>query len=193
MNSYRAFDITAIVITLFVVLLPSPTREVRVEFENAPRETLELVAALQAQTVARPDDLDTVVELTDVLIELGSLEAALRTVLGPADKLTGAWQVQLAAADAWVQDLEFKQALPYADAAVAACKGDATCSSERAIRLAMFQNVISRVAKSNIDPRRQPEELRRLVAEVSPTIHLSDPDPKKRQQEPPEPPLPQPQ
>jgi hypothetical protein len=192
-NSYRAFDITAVVITLFVVLLPSPSRDVHVEFESAPRETIERVAALQAQTVAKPDDLDAVVDLTDALVELGSLEAALRTVLGPAERQAASWQVQLAAADAWVQDLEFKQALPYASAAVTACKSDAACTPDWGVRLTLYQTVIARVVESNIDARREPEKLRQLVAEIAPTIHLSDPDPKKRQQELPKPqPPPQP-
>jgi len=187
MNSYRAFDITAVVVTLFVVLLPAPSREVNPEFEGASRETLEKVAALQAQTVAKPDDLESVVALTDELVALGSLEAALRTVLGPAERQQGSWQVQLAAADAWVQDLEFKQALPYADAAVTACKDDATCSADWKVRLRMYQTVIARVVAENIDARRDPDKLRRIVAEVSPTIHLSNPDKMQRQQEVPQP------
>ncbi len=172
---FRAFDIAAVVVVLFVVLLPTPTRPVYAEYEGATREQRERIAALQAEAIASPQDLDAVVELTDELIEVDALQAALRTILPVAAKHPDAFQVQLSASDVWVQFLDFVSALPYAEAALQACDKDPACNQDWRSRLTRYRNIIAKVVAEKIDAKKEPEKLNQIVAEMYRTTRLHEP------------------
>lgn len=127
------------------------------------------VALAEARTLARPADGAAVEELTRKLSEAGMKDWAVETSVRLADRdktsLTR-WRALIAASVAYIEKVEVKPALEYANMAIAACESarerDATaCPTFEEVRMRFYQQHLDAGVKSGIDPKVDPVGFRK--------------------------------
>jgi hypothetical protein len=123
------------------------------------------IADAEARTMARPGDGLAVEDFTRKLGEAGMKDWAIETAVVASDRGKESptrWRALLAASVAYVEVLDAKPALDYADMALAACqatreKGDPTaCPRPDEVRMQLYQQHLDAGVKSGIDPRKGP-------------------------------------
>jgi hypothetical protein len=144
-----------------------PAREMQAQ--NAIKGDEFQVALAEARTMARPSDGAAVEDLTRKLSEAGMKDWAVETSVRLADRdktsLTR-WRALIAASVAYIEKVEVKQALEYANMAIAACesareKDAAACPPFEEVRMRFYQQHLDAGVKSGIDPKVDPVGFRK--------------------------------
>jgi hypothetical protein len=156
------------VLAVIAVALFLPAREMYAQ--NAIKGDEFGVALAEARTMASPNDGRAIEDFTRKLGEAGlkdwAIEAAVRMSDRAKDSPTR-WRALIAASVAYIEKLDAKNALDYANRAIAACesareKGDATaCPSWEEIRMRLYQQNLDAGVKAGIDPKVDPAGFRR--------------------------------
>lgn len=155
------------VATIVAVAIFLPAREMQAH--NAIKGDEFQVALAEARTLARPSDGAAAEELTRKLSEAGMKDWAVETAVRLADRdktsLTR-WRALIAASVAYIEKVEVKPALEYANMAIAACESarerDATaCPTFEEVRMRFYQQHLDAGVKSGIDPKVDPVGFRK--------------------------------
>ena len=173
------FDIGAAVIVVFAIALPERGATVVGGYgiaavSSAPQPS---IARLQAEWVGDPDNAAAAAGLADLLAELGEHDLALR-VAGEAARRDGpaAWRAHLAVSSAHAERIEIEDAYEHARRALEVC-GEATaaCRAHERVRMELYVDELEAgiaAIEAGADPRLDPLEFRRRMAEVHPTARL---------------------
>src|SRR5215475_15062466 len=139
-------DLGVAVVVLGYLLLPP--REIFASSAHQGSETEQFALALaEARTMAHPEDG-------------AAIEIAVRGSERAGQSPTR-WRALLAASIAYVDRLDVKPGLDYANRAMAACDEQrAVCPSWEQIRMKLYQQHLDAGVKSGIDPHRGPEAAR---------------------------------
>ena len=158
-------DIAVLAVVAVAIFLPP--REMYAQ--NAIKGDEFGVALAEARTMATPNDGRAIEDFTRKLGEAGlkdwAIEAAVRMSDRAKDSPTR-WRALIAASVAYIEKLDAKNALEYADRALASCeatreKGDsAACPSWEEIRMRLYQQNLSAGVKAGVDPKLDPAGFR---------------------------------
>lgn len=158
-------DIAVLAVVAVAIFLPP--REMYAQ--NAIKGDEFGVALAEARTMATPSDGRAIEDFTRKLGEAGlkdwAIEAAVRMSDRAKDSPTR-WRALIAASVAYIEKLDAKNALEYADRALASCeatreKGDsAACPSWEEIRMRLYQQNLSAGVKAGVDPKLDPAGFR---------------------------------
>ncbi len=187
MRMPRVFSLVDIaILTVVAVALFLPAREMHaapvIKGDDAQQFALALA---EARTVARPGDGAAVEDLSRRLGEAGAKDWAIESAVRASERAKDAptrWRALLATSVAFVDRLDVKPALDYANRAVAACtsaqeKGDvAACPSWEEIRMELYQRNLDAGVKSGIDPHYDPAGFRRAAESSLRQIRLKGHD-----------------
>lgn len=166
------------VATVVVVAIVLPPREMSassaIKGDDASRFELALA---EARVAAHPDDgraaEDLVRRLDDASFKDWAIEAALRA----SDRAKASptrWRALLAASVAYVDRLDVKPGLDYANRALESCAATRpTCPSWEEVRMQFYQRHLDAGVKSGIDPRRDPSGFRRAGESAVLQVHLN--------------------
>lgn len=158
-------DISVAVVVAVAIFLPA--REMQAQ--NAIKGDDFQVALAEARTMARPSDGAAVEELTRKLSEAGMKDWAVETSVRLADRdktsLTR-WRALIAASVAYIEKVEAKPALEYANMAIAACESarerdPSACPNFEEVRMRFYQQHLDAGVKSGIDPKVDPVGFRK--------------------------------
>lgn len=174
-------DVTAVVTVLIAILLPE--RSTFVEDGYARDVEAELpekrarVATLQGRLAEAPGDGAAADQLSQLLVDMGQHDMALRVAGAAAQVPTpSTWRSLLAVSSVHAERIEIEDAHAYAARALEACQAaDARCAAHEDVRLQLyFEQLEAGVAAiaSGADPRVAPEEFRREMARVHPTARF---------------------
>jgi hypothetical protein len=158
-------DIAVLAVVAVAIFLPP--REMYAQ--NAIKGDEFGVALAEARTMATPDDGRAIEDFTRKLGEAGlkdwAIEAAVRMSDRAKDSPTR-WRALIAASVAYIEKLDAKNALEYANRALASCeatreKGDqAACPSWEEIRMRLYQQNLDAGVKAGVDPKLDPAGFR---------------------------------
>jgi len=158
-------DIAVAVVVAVAIFLPA--REMHAQ--NAIKGDEFAVALAEARTLARPGDGAAAEGFTRKLGEAGmkdwAVEASVR--LADADKNSPTrWRALIAASVAYIEKIDVKPALEYANMALSACesareKDAAACPSFEEVRMRFYQQNLEAGVKSGIDPKADPAGFRK--------------------------------
>ena len=159
------------ILTVVAVALILPAREMSAQPVITADDAQQFALALaEAKTIARPGDGNAAEDLGRRLSEANQKDWAIEAMVRASDHAKDSptrWRALLAASVAFVDKLEVKDGLEYANRALAACsasrdKGDASaCPSAEEIRMQLYQQALDAGVKSGKDPRHDPEGFRR--------------------------------
>jgi hypothetical protein len=154
------------VLTVVAVALFLPGREMFAQ--NAIKGDEFGVALAEARTMASPSDGRAIEDFTRKLGQAGLKDWAIESAVRMSDRAKDSptrWRALLAASVAYIEKIEVKEALDYANRAIAACElsrshSDA-CPAPEEIRMRLYQQHLDAGVKSGIDPRVDPAGFRR--------------------------------
>jgi hypothetical protein len=178
------------VLAVVAVAIFLPAREMYAE--NAFKGDEFPIALAEARTIARPGDGKAIEDFIRVLSEAGmkdwAVEASGRLSERAKDSPTR-WRALIATSAAYMEKLDAKTALEYANMALAACQqaraADAgVCPSWEEVRMQIYQQHLDAGVKSGIDPRIDPVGFRNAGQNTLRHIRLGPANP------PPPPPAP---
>jgi hypothetical protein len=183
MRMPRVFSLVDIaILTVVAVALFLPAREMHAAHVIKGDDARQFAVALaEARTIARPGDGRAVEDFTRRLDEIGAKDWAIEASVHASERAKDSptrWRTLLAASTAFVDRLDVKEALEYANRALAACtsaqdKGDAAaCPSWEEIRMELYQHHLDAGVKSGIDPHYDPAGFRRAGESSLRQIHL---------------------
>ena len=156
-------DIGIAAVILVAILLPA--REMFAGAVHPQGERAQFALALaEARARAHPDDGAAIDELARQLGSAGlkdwAAEAAVRGA-AHAQASPSQWRALMAASVAYVDLLDVRPALAYANRALTACAEHApACPSWEQVRMSLYQQHLDAGVKAGIDPRRGPEAAR---------------------------------
>jgi hypothetical protein len=145
--------------TVVLVTLILPPREMYANAVDggAPTERFGLALA-EARTMAHPEDGGAVDELARRLGAAGEKDWAIEVAVRGGERAPRSptrWRALLAASAAFVDRLDVKPALDYANRALLACGGgEAACPSWERVRMDFYQQALDAGVKSGIDPHK---------------------------------------
>jgi hypothetical protein len=168
------------VATVVLVTLVLPAREMYASAVDGGSEAERFGLALaEARTMARPDDGGAIDELSRRLGAAGERDWAIEVAVRGSERAPRSptrWRALLAASAAFVDRLDVKPALDYANRALSACDGPgAACPSWEQIRMKLYQQHLDAGVASGIDPRRGPaaaQAFRHAGESALRTIHV---------------------
>lgn len=170
------------VVTVVAVALFLPNREMYAgpAFKGDDAKTFALALA-EAKTIARPQDGAAIEELSRQLGEVGFKDWAIEAALIGSDRGKGSptrWRALLATSVAFVDRLDVKEALDYANMSLSECESSrasgaaGACPSWEEVRMKLYQQHLDAGVKSGIDPRRDPMGFRRAGESALRSIRL---------------------
>jgi hypothetical protein len=153
-------DLGVAVVVLGYLLLPP--REIFASSAHQGSETEQFALALaEARTMAHPEDGSAIDELSRRLGAEGAKDWAIEVAVRGSERAGQSptrWRALLAASVAYVDRLDVKPGLDYANRALAACDEQrAVCPSWEQIRMQLYQQHLDAGVKSGIDPHLGPE------------------------------------
>lgn len=170
------------VLTVVVVAVILPPREMYaadVIKGDAPAQFA--LALAEARTMADPKDGVAAQDFAHAVGEAGQKDLAIDFAVAASDRATGSptrWRALIAAASAFVDRLDVKLGLDYANRALAACEtardaGDVVaCPPWEQVRMELYQRSLNAGVKSGIDPRRDPRGFRKASESQMLEIHV---------------------
>ena len=158
-------DLAVIVFVAVVVLLPGRERSAVPAPDDA--ELRYALALAEARVDAHPTDGGAVEDYGRLLAQASFKDWAIDQTVHAATTAPDSptkWRALLAASVAYVDRVDAKPALDFAEQALAACdrSGDACPSWER-LRLDIYRGYLDRGVKSGIDPHRDPGGFKRAA------------------------------
>jgi len=154
------------ILTIIVVAVIMPPREMFASsaIKGSDAEKFALALA-EARTLAHPDDPARADEFSHQLGELGLKDWAVEAAIDGADRAKSSpsrWRTLLAASVAYIDRLEAKPALDYAERAFKSCTDAGTegCPSWEKIRMDIYRTHLDAGVKAGIDPRKNPKGFR---------------------------------
>jgi hypothetical protein len=169
-------DFAVLVVALFAFALPPRQMLAAPTIKGSEHDQFALALA-EARVMAAPTDGLRIDELTRRLSELGmkdwaveiGLDAIARTKSQPDH-----WRSQLATSVAYIERLEAKDALAYADTALKSCTaaGSTVCPPPEKTRLELYREHIAAGVEKQIDPKKNPKAFREAGEERIRTIRL---------------------
>ena len=174
------------ILTVVGVALLLPAREMSAKPVVAGDDAQQFALALaEAKTIARPGDGLAAEDFGRRLGEANQKDWAIEAMVRAGDlhakDSPTRWRALMAASVAFVDKLEVKEGLEYANRALAACeaardKGDASaCPDAEEIRVQLYQKALDAGVQSKKDPRTDPEGFRRASQGVMLQVHLGTP------------------
>jgi hypothetical protein len=161
--------------TVVVVAVLLPAREMYASSAFKGDDAAQFaIAFAEARSMARPDDGRAVEELSRKVGEVGFKDWAIENAVAGSERAKQApnrWRALLAASVAYVDRLDVKPALDFANRAIAACESaqeastgprdyTAACPDFEKTRMGLYQQDLDAGVKSGIDPRRDPKGFR---------------------------------
>ena len=165
------------VLAVVAVALFLPAREMYAQ--NAIKGDEFGVALAEARTMASPSDGVAIEDFTRKLGEAGLKDWAVESAVRMSDRAKDSptrWRALIAASVGYIEKLDAKAALDYANRALAACeltreqesarvaKGEkiavSACPSWEEIRMRLYQQHLQAGVKANIDPKVDPKGFR---------------------------------
>lgn len=174
-------DVVTAVMVLFVLVLPARTMLAAPAASGTEAERYRL-ALSEARAIDDRKDGELISELSRRLGEAGfrdwAVEAAARGVVDGAGS-PSQWRALLATSVAYVERLDAKPALEYANRALAACAAakaidERVCPSWEEVRMDLYARHLDAGVKSGIDPHKDPAGFRRAGESGLRTIHIGD-------------------
>lgn len=156
------------ILTVVAVALFLPAREMYASPAIAGDDAKQFALALaEARTIARPSDGLAVEEFGRRLGESNMKDWAIEATVRASEHAKGSptrWRALLAASVAFVDKIEVKEALDYANRALEACEaakdasaGDVpACPTYEQIRMQLYQQHLDAGMRSGIDPHQNP-------------------------------------
>lgn len=155
------------VATVVLVTLILPPREMyasAVDGDGGTQTAQFGLALAEARTMAHPDDGGAVDELARRLGAAGEKDWAIEVAVRGSERAPRSptrWRALLAASAAFVDRLDVKPALDYANRALSACgagggSAEAACPSWERVRMDFYQQALDAGVKSGIDPHKGP-------------------------------------
>lgn len=151
-------DIVAAGALLVVLVLPSPSREIRALYgytNAAAAVTPAQIAEAQAEVARDPASGGAAARLAELLVRARQTDWAVRAAVRPATE-SGAdrWRALVALSAAYIDRLEIRAALESAVRAIEACDADgAECADFQHARLDMYHAALRAAYESQIDPK----------------------------------------
>lgn len=175
----RLLDLAAVLIVAVVLLLPQPSISAFPAVEGDQAD-LDRLAQLEDALQRNPGDIQAAVELARAYLQVEQPGWAL-VALAP-HRERGVPEVHQVAAFAYATLLLPAEALREAEAGLLACERT-RCPDPSRIRLDYLAELMRRLVRAGVDPRRDPLAARRAVAEALHATHPvppADPTPPKR-------------
>ena len=169
-------DLGILVIILMAGIMPP--REMYASAATKGSDAEKFVLALaEARTLAHPDNAARADELSHQLSELGFKDWAVEVGIDGAERAKSSpsrWRALLAASVAYIDRLEAKPALKYAELAYKACNdaGTVGCPSWEKIRMELYKEHLDAGVKAGIDARRNPKGFREAGENKIRTINI---------------------
>lgn len=174
-------DVVTAVMVLFVLVLPERTMLAAWAAKGGQAERYSL-ALSEARSIDDRKDGQLIAELSRRLGEAGfrdwAVESAARGTVDGAGS-PSLWRALLATSVAYVERLDAKPALEYANKAVAACAAakavdERVCPSWEEVRMDLYARHLDAGVRSGIDPQKDPSGFRRAGESGLRTIHIGD-------------------
>ncbi|MEM9491615.1 MAG: tetratricopeptide repeat protein [Myxococcota bacterium] len=159
------FDLTAIIILLTVILIPTRPSVIGEAYSASPDEQ-RAIAVYQARLAAQPGDAEAATKLAELLTETGQTDWAVQVASEAAKSGQDmSWQSLLAVSIAHAERIEVVPAQRYAQMAWDACQkvGHPTCPNPEQTRLSVYLQQLTAGVESGIDPRLDPRGYQRVV------------------------------
>ena len=144
------------------------------------------VALAEARTLADPRDGAALADYTRLLGDAGYKDWSIETAVAGAKRASGSpteWRAMLAASVAYVDKIDVKPALEYAQLALATCK-TAGCPSWEEVRMRLYEEHLSAGVRSGIDPRLDPKGFRAAGENALRSIRLKSSERERDQVQP---------
>ena len=169
------------IVTVVLVMIVLPARKMYASAAHKGDDVAQFSLALsEARTMAHPTDGTQAADLArrlgdanfrDWAIEV-SVDGALRARATPTE-----WRALLAASIAYVDRLDVKAALDYANRALNTCQAmQGGCPSWEEVRMSLYQKHLDAGVASGIDPRHDPKGFRTAGESAVRTIRLNTQD-----------------
>jgi hypothetical protein len=154
------------VLTILIAAVVFPPREMYAD--AAMKGTADdrfALALAEARTIARPADPIRVEKFQHELGEVNFKDWAVEAAIDGSAKTGGSpehWRSLLAASVAYIERLEAKPALDWAQKAFKACEkvGEPACPSWEKTRMEIYRDHIEAGVEAGIDPKRNPKAFR---------------------------------
>lgn len=169
-------DICAAAVVLVVIVLPTPRRPVKPDYESkTPEVVAERIAGAQAALLRHPTNGEAAETLAHELQAVRQTDWALRVAgaVGSDPQAKMRWKALLATSAVHVDRLEIGPAHEWAEKAYTACTEDReTCLEHDRVRLEIYAEALKAGKESGIDPREDPRGFDSAVRRATPMIHL---------------------
>jgi hypothetical protein len=169
-------DFAVLVVAVFAFALPPREMLASPTIKGTEPDKLALALA-EARVMAAPTDGLKIDELTRRMGELGMKDWAVEIGLDSIDRTKTRpdhWRSLLATSVAYIERLEAKDALAYAQRALKSCDaaGSTVCPAPERTRLDLYREHIAAGVGKGIDPKKDPKAFREAGEERIRTIRL---------------------
>jgi len=154
------------VLTILIAGVVFPPREMYADsaIKGTDGERFALAAA-EAEVIVHPEVAEHVDKLSDTLGQLGFKDWAIEVGVRGSDRTRSSplhWQALLATSVAYVDRLDVKNALAWAQKAYRACEksGEVACPGWEKTRIEIYRDHLQAGVDAGIDPRRNPKGFR---------------------------------
>jgi len=167
-------DIVAAGALAVALLMPGPSRPIRLLYNKDAASLTPRIAEAQARVAMDPRDGAAAAALAELLVRTRQTDWAIRAaVRAAATESPDAWRAMVAASAAHIDRYEIRQGLEWAEKALATCEKDgAACAVHERARLNLFVNALRAAFDSRIDPKRNPEGFTDAVERAVPLIRM---------------------
>ena len=177
LSRYVGFVDLGILAVVFV-LIALPPREMFASAAHKGADPDQFGLALaEARSVAHPDDTLVIAELERRLVAANFRDWAVVETVRAVAHATGTpqeWRALLSASVAYVDRVDVKPALDYANRALSSCRKSAqSCPSWEEVRMDLYQRSLDAGVKSGIDPWRDPIGFRKAGERALRPIRLN--------------------
>lgn len=157
-------DIAIVVVVLFVFGMPPREMLASPALKGTEQDAF-AVALAEARTIDQPADPGRAEELAQKLGDVGFKDWAVEAGIAGSLRAKAApdrWRALLAASVGYIDRLEPKEALDYAQRALAACElgGPAACPAWEKARMEIYREHLDAGVDAQIDPKRNPKAFR---------------------------------
>lgn len=173
-------DIVAAGALLVVLVLPSPSREVKALYgytNAAAAVTPSQIAEAQAEVARDPASGAAAARLAELLVRARQTDWAVRAAVRPATHdAADRWRALVALSAAYIDRLEIRSALEWAVRAIEACDAEgAQCADYQHARLDMYHQALRAAFDSHIDPKVNRKGFAEAAQKAVPIIRVGQP------------------
>lgn len=178
-RSLGLIDIAILTIVLVMIVLPA--RQMYASAAHKGDDAAQFKLALsEARTMAQPADGTYAADLARQLGDASFKDWAIEVAVDGALRARGTpseWRALLAASIAYVDHLDVKAALDYANRALTTCQAiQGGCPSWEEVRMKLYHQHLDAGVKSGIDPHHDPKGFRTAGESAVRTIRLNTQD-----------------